>query len=77
MTKHYDMYFLTYVDVYNNNLSHCNPFICHLLHVCVLWLLLCNKQSYACLKITVKHGAIDFRLGFCWSVAQPLSAASK
>ena len=41
MTKHYDMYVLKYVDVNNNNRSHCNSFIFNLSHVCALLRVLC------------------------------------
>ena len=49
MTKHYNMYFLKYVDVHNNSLSQYNSFISNLLHVCALLHgCVCNKQSVCC-----------------------------
>ena len=61
MTNYYDMHFLKYVDVHNNNPSHCNPFICNVLNVRVLpCVRVCNKQSVCCAAACVgAHYCLD------------------
>jgi len=84
------IYRTSWIPPYLFDILHCYSFIFDIWHVCVLRITVCviSRVSVCCgptyRLILLMHPlnnkeycTIDFRPGFCWSIAQSISVASK